>query len=335
MKKFSAYFNQWLYSKDAYYAKYRPIGKQGDFYTAVSTSSFFGGAIANKILDLINNKTISTSCNILEIGSHHGYLMADIIQFIYTFKPNLLKTLTFCILEKHEALQKQQEKYLKESFSNAINLVFYSSLEEIKLNEAFIISNEIFDAFSCELIYKKEQQYLQAFVDKNHIVEFLPCTDKNILQMAKKYKISKGEVPISYKSFIQKLCTQIKHFEFITFDYGEKYARNDFSLRIYEKHQVFPFFDDNIKLKNLYQKSDITYDVNFSILIDLFKEEKVKNIKYCTQASALIEFRILELLEILENNSSEKIYLQELQKVKLLLECPGMGDRFKMLHISK
>ena len=44
-QKFSDYFNAWLYSKDGYYSKYKEIGKEGDFYTSVSTSSFFGGSI--------------------------------------------------------------------------------------------------------------------------------------------------------------------------------------------------------------------------------------------------------------------------------------------------
>ncbi len=56
MKKFNDYMNSWLYEKDGYYAKYKQIGKQGDFFTSVSTSSFFGGAIANKIVSLIKEK---------------------------------------------------------------------------------------------------------------------------------------------------------------------------------------------------------------------------------------------------------------------------------------
>ena len=47
--KFSEYFNSWLYENDGYYSKYKQIGKKGDFYTAVSTSSFFGGTIGKRI----------------------------------------------------------------------------------------------------------------------------------------------------------------------------------------------------------------------------------------------------------------------------------------------
>ena len=45
---------EWLYGAQGYYARYRPIGKGGDFYTAVSTSKFFGGTIALHILRRID-----------------------------------------------------------------------------------------------------------------------------------------------------------------------------------------------------------------------------------------------------------------------------------------
>ena len=46
--KFSSYFNNWLYGDDGYYSNYKTIGKEGDFYTAVSSSKFFGGTIGKK-----------------------------------------------------------------------------------------------------------------------------------------------------------------------------------------------------------------------------------------------------------------------------------------------
>ena len=51
-KKFSEYMSEWLYGKSGYYATYKNIGKSGDFYTAVSTSKFFGGTIAKHIISL-------------------------------------------------------------------------------------------------------------------------------------------------------------------------------------------------------------------------------------------------------------------------------------------
>lgn len=333
-RKFSDYFNSWLYGNDGYYTKYKAIGKTGDFFTAVSTSIFFGGAIAKKIVDTISKNELPKNTTILEIGAHHGYLLADIIQFIYTLNPKLLETLNFAIVERFEHLQKEQKEYLTNSFGDAINITFYDDISSVKLDNAFIVANEIYDAFSCELIYTNNNK-LQNAVIKDNKIKFENCYDENIINSCKKYKITKGELALGYEEFAKNICNNIKQFHFLSFDYGEKYPRNDFSCRIYSNHEVFPIFQDNIDLEKFYKNSDITYDVNFSQVIDSFSEICKCEVEYKTQLKALVEFGILELLEILQKNVSEENYLKETQKVKTLLDPTGMGDRFKMIYITK
>ena len=331
MQKFSDYFNDWLYGQKGYYSNYKTIGKEGDFYTSVSTSSFFGGAIAKKIITEIENKKLSSHATILEVGSHHGYLLADIIQFIYTLKPKLLNTLRFAIVERFDKLQLQQKNYLEQSFGNAITLDFYNDISEVRLSNAFVIANEIFDAFSCELVYTKDNQLHQGFIH-NHTITFEPCKDMQLLEYCKKNRIEKGEVAVGYEAFLNTLSTHIEHFIFVTFDYGDNYPRNDFSTRIYSKHKVIPLFEEGLNLKEYFAVSDITYDVNFQHLIHIAKDLNLTS-NYQTQMQALIEFGIIELLEILKANVDENSYLRETQKVKTLLEPTGMGDRFKMLEL--
>jgi SAM-dependent MidA family methyltransferase len=333
-QKFSEYFNSWLYGKDGYYANYKQIGKQGDFYTSVSSSSFFGGSIAKRIVDKINSDELPNNTTILEIGAHHGYLLADIIQFIYTLKPELLSTLTFAIIERFDSLKQKQKEYLQQSFGEAIKLVHYDDISKVKLPHAFLVANEIFDAFPCELVFTKNDQLQLAYV-QDHKIDFKKCEDKNIIEHCKKYKITKGEIGIGYKEFANTICTNIKKFEFVTFDYGDNYPRNDFSTRIYAKHEVFPIFEKNLELSSLYANSDITYDVNFKYLEDIFKELNVELVEYKTQMTALVDFGIIELLELLKEKADENTYLRESQKAKLLLEPTGMGDRFKALIIRK
>lgn len=332
--KFSDYFNNWLYGNEGYYTKYKAIGKDGDFFTAVSTSIFFGGSIGKKIEDTILKNELPVNTTILEIGAHHGYLLADIIQFIYTLNPKLLETLNFAIVERFEHLQIEQKEYLKNCFGDNIKIEFYNDISEVKLDHAFIVANEIYDAFSCELVFTKEKK-LQIAMVENDKIEFKDCIDEQIKTKCKKYKITKGELPLGYEEFAKNICTNIKNFHFLTFDYGEKYPRNDFSCRVYSKHEVFPIFEENLDLKKLYKNSDITYDVNFSQVLDSFTDICKCKVEYQTQLKALVEFGILDLLEILQKNVSEENYLKEVQKVKTLLDPTGMGDRFKMLLIKK
>lgn len=334
MIRFSEYFNSWLYGKDGYYTNYKNIGKEGDFFTSVSVTPFFGGAIAKKIISSIESGFLNKTTTILEIGAEKGYLIADIIQFIYTLKPELLETLNFAILEKYENLREIQKKYLFDSFGSFIKFQHYDDLENIKLDNAFIISNEIFDSFSCDLVFTKDNILNQVFVD-NHEIKFLPCKNNKVLEHCKKYSIEKGEISLEYLEFVTKLCKNINKFEFIAFDYGEKNIRNDFSLRIYKGHKVYPFFEKNLELKSFYKNSDITYDVHFGYLIDCFKQNNIHNIELKTQLKTLIDFGILDLLEILKANVDEKSYQKELQKVKILLQPNQLAERFKCLSIRK
>ena len=335
MIKFSTYFNDWLYGQDSYYSSYKQIGKNGDFFTSVSTSSFFGGTIAKKIISSIEDGFLPKNTTILEIGAHHGYLLADIIQFIYTLKPQLLETLNFAIVERFENLKEQQKKYIFDSFADTIKLKHYDDISEVKLENAYVIANEIFDAFPCDLVYTNKDDVLQQAFVSNHKIEFINCEDENIINHCKKYNIVKGEVALSYEDFVKIICKNIKNFEFLTFDYGDRFPRNDFSTRVYEKHNVYPIFEENLQLENLFKNSDITYDVHFNYLSDCFKKFDILDIKFNTQLKSLVEFGILDLLEILKINTDEKTYLKEVQKVKLLLEPTGMGDRFKSLNIRK
>jgi SAM-dependent MidA family methyltransferase len=327
--KFSDYMGEWLYGKDGYYATYKNIGKGGDFYTSISTSKFFGGTIAKHIISLVDEGFLKKSAVICEIGAHHGYFLADVIEFIYTLRPKLLQTLNFVIIERFDALQEFQKNYFKESFGDVVKLTHYKSLNELKCDNAFFIANEIFDAFPCELYYKGKS----ARVDK-HKIEF-DADNEWVKNKAEKYHKDRGEIAIGYEEFAKEMALACKKFEFMSFDYGEMGARPDFSLRVYAKHEVIAFFDENIKREELFAKSDITYDVTFAHVKDAFAEAGVEFIELKAQMVALVDMGILELLEILKEKADEKIYKQELEKVKILIMPNFLGERFKMIRFRR
>jgi SAM-dependent MidA family methyltransferase len=340
MVKFSTYMSEWLYAKDGYYATHKTIGKDGDFYTAVSSSQFFGGSIAKRFLKSLEEGFLSQNSFIVEIGAHKGYLLADIVQFIYTLRAELLKTLTFVIVEPFESNQKEQVAYFKESFGDAVKLLHVKSLKELKCSEAFFVANEIFDAFSCEIIKDEKMLFMQ-----NHEPVFKEIS-LDLKELCKKYAVTKGEVAVGYEEFAKDMSKASKKFEFVTFDYGEKYARGDFSIRVYHKHKVYPFFaltnlvsdeelKEDVKLEELFKKSDITYDVNFAHLIKAYEEAGATCKEFSSQMKALIEFGLIELLEILKNNTDEKTYKAELNRVKTLIDPAFMGERFKMVRFRK
>lgn len=327
--RFSDYMQDWLYGERGYYASYHPIGKKGDFYTAVSTSKFFGGTIANHIIQRIDEGFLRTDALICEIGAHHGYLLADIIEFIHTLRPQLLQTLRFGIVERFKALQEAQKNYFDESFGNAVELEHYSDLSELDETCTFFVANEIFDAFPCELFYKGKTGRVE-----NHAVKFEE-DDPEITALAEKYKQDRGEIARGYESFAHAMKNASKRFEFMSFDYGELEARSDFSIRVYREHQVYPLFDETLNLADVFAQSDITYDVNFTHVKEAFEGEGIVCAQYATQLVALVEMGILDLLAILKEHAGEEIYKQELEKAKILITPSLMGERFKMVRFVK
>jgi len=332
--KFSEYMTEWLYGEDGYYATYKNIGKEGDFYTAVSTSKFFGGTIAKHIIALVDEGFLASDATICEIGAHHGYFLADVCEFIYTLRPELLSSFHFVIIERFDDLQKQQREYFAESFGDVVKITHYKSLSQMHVKNAFFIANEIFDAFPCELYFKGKTASVQ-----NHNVAF-DLDDTWVDAKAKKYHKDRGEIAVGYEAFAKEMADAADKFEFMSFDYGEMQARPDFSLRVYTKHKVIPFFlpqeeEDYIPREELYKKSDITYDVTFAHVKDAYEEAGVQFVEFKAQMVALVDMGLLELLEMLQKNVDEKIYKQELEKAKILIMPNFLGERFKMIRFQK
>lgn len=327
--KFSTYMEEWLYGEKGYYSNFHAIGKKGDFYTAVSSTKYFGGAIAKFLISRIKEGFLPKDTTICEIGAHKGYMLADMIEFIYTLEPTLLKTLHFVMVERKEEVQKEQLNYFNDSFGDVIRLEHVKSLEELSVESAFFVANEIFDAFSCEIVKNGKTAVVE-----NHNVVF-EGEDSYALEVAKKYGFAMGEVSVGFEAFSQSMFNAAKHCEFVTFDYGDLEPRNDISTRIYKKHEVFPLFDENITLSELFGSSDITYDVNFSHLKDVFEATGFTTVNFSTQLRAMMDFGMFDLIEILLEKGGMEVYTREVNRIKAVIDPSMMGERFKMIHFRK
>jgi len=321
---------QWLYEEEGYYKNFKAIGKSGDFYTAVSTSSFFGASIANYFYNLLKEEKADKNGWLIEVGAHQGYLLCDMIQWLYTCDSTLVKTLKFGIVERQPEVQKAQLAYIKERFGDDIQITHFSDISEVKVDYAFVVANEIFDAFPCELL--KDEKI--AKVKEDHSIAWENASSE-MLTWAKSHHLTQGEVAVGYENFAKEMANGIDKCDFVSFDYGEKYVRNDFSIRVYRKHVTFPLFDEELILSESYKNDDITYDVNFGHVSEAFVTEGFEEVIYETQARALVRFGIIELLDQFSKVTTKARYAREADKIKTLLSPTMMGDRFKMVHFKK
>ncbi|MGM0623660.1 MAG: SAM-dependent methyltransferase [Campylobacterota bacterium] len=329
---FSKFFDTWLYGEDGYYNTFKAIGKEGDFFTAVSATNFFGASIANYLYKQIQNEDLSPQVTLLEIGAHRGYLLCDMIQWLFTCDPSLIQSMQFAIVEKQPHVQKAQKEYIYSRFGDDVEVQIYDSLEQIQKDSIFAVANEIFDAFSCELLYENKICH----IDESSLHPFwVDNADTKMLAKAKKLGIEKGELAKGYEDFAKQLAATAKEIDFVSFDYGDKQPRNDFSIRIYKDHTVYPFFENGLDMQTLFKKSDITYDVNFTHLIDAFAQNGYQTLKYAPQNSALVDFGLMDILDMYAKIATQKQYMHQVNKIKTLIDPTMMGERFKMVHFKR
>ncbi|GHS89094.1 SAM-dependent methyltransferase [Campylobacterota bacterium] len=325
---FRDYVQKWLYHiEGGYYANAPAIGMRGDFYTSVTLSPFFGGAIANEIISLVERGAIEQNAAIVEFGSHNARLIADVAQFIYTLRPELAFSLKFAIVEPIAALQKIQKDYLLKSFAEKIDFCVTDALENVQSKSAFVFANELFDSFPFDLIYGDRT----AFVENNKIIWL--SGDPKIIKRARELNIEQGELFYGYEDFAQKLKAVFENLFFMTFDYGQSLPRHDFSARIYERHKTIPLFEID-DLSPYFQKCDLTADAAFWHIEKAFKDAGFSNTKTINQNSALIDMGLIKLLEIYQEKAGFEAYKKEAGRIKMLLDPAHLGERFKRFTAS-
>lgn len=304
---FSHYFSEWI---SKYYAN-NAIG--ADFYTAVSASKFFGGAIAKYILQGLEKGEISLPLNIIDFGGNNANLLNDICSFLESLGLNVVKDCNFILLDKNASFSKEKEQ---DSIKFYKNLASLKVSRILKNHNCLFVANELFDALPCEIIDNDKI----AFVE-NHSIIFKPHNNKKILEICDRFSITKGEIPLTYDDICKDIASLGVKFIFMAFDYGDNVARNDFTLRIFRHHSIQNIME--IPLKEYFGVSDITYNVPFFLLDVAFSKIGADKILSKRLDLALVEeFEILELLQdfyAFAKDRDEALYLRESNKIKSLL----------------
>ena len=326
--KFSEFFDIWV--NENYYKFGVDIGKKGDFYTNVSVGYLFGACLANYFIKLLKNGEISSSCKVVEIGANSGDMLADFAQGVFTLEPEILPNLEFIIIEPHEILRKKQLETFKNRFGNEIKIKHYENLEKCKFNEIFIITNELFDAFSCDVIDADNM----LFVDSDLKFHWQKA-DQNLINLAKKFGIKRGEISTSYAKFALQLANAAKKIRFLSFDYGEFEPKNEFSLRVFKDHKVFSLFEIS-NIAPYFKSSDLTYSLCFKQVKEAFSLAGFKMVKFKKQNEALVnDLGVDEILSLVLKKGSKQAYENVTKQAKFLLSPEFLGEKFKFIEFLK
>lgn len=327
---------QWLYDPlKGYYTK-NHVGKMGDFYTSVSVSKFFGGAISRYILKMLDEGKLKLPLYIVEIGSNNGDLISDIAEFIKAFSEVVFNQSIFCTIEPLQTLQKLQIDNFKQRITSRFNkqLHIYNdikSLQDELPNNIFFISNELFDSMPCDIIHNDSMLYLH-----NEQFVWKPI-DSMVYKFKELYAMQGAEISLAWETFIQQLCKLNCGWIFLTFDYGDFLAR-ELNLRMYKQHKVYNLYEE-LQEGGLYGfigNSDITYDVDFGLLCKIFEKHNITKICNVTQSKFLIEScEIIDIFDSFARHFNTILLTKQKSNLQGLISPNAMGERFKALCVER
>ena len=305
------------------------IGKEGDFYTSPIVSSLFGELIGKQIEEMwtvLDKKPFT----IVEYGAGTGSLCNDILCYLKN-NPTLYEQLSYCIIEKSEALRKKQQSHLPKKVS------WHNSIREIAPMNGCVLSNELLDNFAVHRV-KMEKELMEIYVDyDNDFLEILRPASQQLKNYLNEQNI---ELPSGYVTeinleaieWIKEISENLEKGFVLTIDYGyageEFYdpKRNSGTIVCYKNHQVNTSFYTDIG------NQDITAHVNFSALSHWGKKAGLECSGFTTQANFLRSLGLMNSLRNFELRDPENNRAAIWQIQKLLMD---MGTKFKVLIQQK
>ena len=309
------------------YEKEQPIGVQGHFITSPLVSRYFSHSIAKNFIEVSRQEKIR---NIVEIGAGNGELAKDLVIFL---KNNGSLPKKYYFLEKSLNLIEKQKKVIGNlNLDESIEFIWLTKFENLP-NEAFIITNELFDCIPTDIIRYKDDLYQKAYISDAFEIswkeyDFFSEQSAKYLSLPEKlrddylFEFSPAQCEI-----IENISRFIHKAYFMIFDYG--YPANELyiddrvggTIACIKNH-----LSDFNPLEDLGEK-DISSFVNFSYLKNILQHNNWNAVAFMSQANYLLSFDILDDIDV--NN------INELASIKKLIMPNQMGEIFKVLISGK
>ncbi len=298
-----------LYHPDfGYYtASIRDIGRHGDF----TTWPVLEDSLAEGIVRWLKaRKPTGKPWNVIEIGAGTGALAHAVLKRLGRWKaPN------YHIVDISPVLREKQKKLLRWR-----NVSWHGELQSALHavgGHAFLIANELIDAFPCRVFRRSDWGWDELFIglSNGHVVEVWKTTEQLPDSSTFEHDWKQGqriEVQESFGHWLRQWGTTWKGGEMLAIDYGDT-APDIFrrcpngTLRAYAHHQRV----EGPELLEGFGRRDITCDVNFSDVarfafqagithrptteLGAFLEETGTE-QLRTEGGASSQFRVMELL---------------------------------------
>jgi len=346
---FDAYMQMALYTPGlGYYSGgQQKFGEQGDFITSPEVSPLFARSLAQPVAKLLNK---IPGGKIIEFGAGSGKLALELLKELQTLEqlPD-----RYYIVELSAELQLRQREYIESRAPELVTCVQWLTALPEKSLDAVVIANEVLDAMpvkrfsyqdvqlmqlgiacrnnTLQLEYKNADENLQTKVNELDIEVIKQASAGINAQQHAKYA---SEINCYISPWISALSNCINTGAVYIIDYGyverEYYSaeRNMGTFMGYFRHRAIdaPLWYPGLQ--------DLTAFVNFTAVAEAALKNDFDVDGFTSQGNFLINCGLADILEQTETASNRE-YLMLAQQMKTL-SLPGeMGERFKVLGLSK
>lgn len=335
---FCHYMEQALYAPTLgyYTGGKQKLGNSGDFITAPELSPLFGRCLARPCAEAL---TASGGDTILEFGAGSGRLAVDLLRELEQLDQ---PPKNYWILDISPDLRQLQRQTIARELPAWQSRIRWLDHLPAKLN-GVILANEVVDAMPVHRFRIHHGSSQEAFIGWESRPDggaftlhwqpsaLTPEIEALGLELADGYS---SERNLLADAWIHELATHLQRGLILLIDYG--YTRSEYyhperssgTLLCHFRHHAHP---DPLLLPGL---QDITAHVDFTALANSAHAAGLEVAGYTTQGNFLLNCGLDQLLHPLLQGSSDTL-LEPIQQVKRLTLPTQMGERFKVLALSR
>jgi SAM-dependent MidA family methyltransferase len=314
------------------------IGRQGDYFTNVSTGPLFGALLARQFAEMWTQLGHPRDFTIVEQGAHAGDLAADVLDAMRRLLPDFADAARYFILEPSPRLRSRQRARL-EAFREKVT--WRRSLAEVKAFRGVHFSNELLDAFPVDAVVWNGSAWRERRVDyqANHFVfHEQPIADGSLLRALAAYPAPPGihclfEINTAAADWIASAGKYLAQGYLLTIDYGGAErdllfpARTRGTLRGYAQHRRL----DDVLLDP--GNIDITADVDFTALARAAEKKAGFRLHgFADQHHFMVG---LGLLHFQDSDDVSPAATRDLRNFQTLMHPEMMGTSFHAICFAK
>ncbi len=333
---FAQYMHLCLYAPGLgyYSAGSQKLGQHGDFTTAPEISPLFSRTFAHHIKDVLQQ--LDTP-NILEFGAGSGKMAATILSEL---ADNNCLPEKYYIIEVSADLQDRQHRTVQELCPQLADKVVWLSQFPTDF-VGVVLANEVCDAMPVHIVHFKQGDIFERYIERgNGALQWCDAELSHANLASHSAEIQNliesdylTEINLAAEAWLHTIADNLQQGAVFICDYGYPKAdyyhpqRSEGTLMCYFQHQAHA---DPLILQGL---QDITAHVDFTLLAQTASDNSLDVAGFQSQADFLLAGGIVELN--LAENLDDFAMLQQASEIKQLTLPSTMGEKFKVLTLSK